>query len=86
LRRRIIIFVSIIQSILFLGHWFLYETWISFFGPPESPLKLKLLLGLLSVSFVSTTWLAFRYSNLVVRLLYTFPQLRENHHSLSTTG
>jgi len=71
LRRRIIIFVSIIQSILFLGHWFLYETWISFFGFPDSPLKLKLLLGLLSVSFVSTSWLAFRYSNLAVRLLYT---------------
>jgi predicted MPP superfamily phosphohydrolase len=70
-RSRITIFVIIIQSILFLGHWFFYETWTAFWGTPASPMKLRLLVALLSVSFVSTSWLAFRYSNLIVRLLYT---------------
>lgn len=69
-RSRITTFVIIVQSILFLGHWFLYETWTAFWGMPASPNKLRLLVALLSVSFVSASWLAFRYSNLVVRLLY----------------
>jgi uncharacterized protein len=71
LRRQIAVFVVIIQSVLFLGHWFLYETWIRFFGFPHSPVRLRLLLALLSVSFVSSSFLAFRYSNLAVRMLYT---------------
>lgn len=69
-RSRITIFVITIQSILFLGHWFLYETWTAFWGMPASPNKLRLLVALLSVSFVSASWLAFRYSNFAVRLLY----------------
>ena len=71
MRRRIAFFIIIVQSILFLGHWFLYETWIKFFGLPESPAKLRVLLAVLSVSFVSASWLAFRYSNFAVRALYT---------------
>lgn len=61
----------VVQSILFLGHWFVYETWIQFWGTPASPAKLRLLVALLSVSFVSASFLAFRYSNLIVRLFYT---------------
>jgi uncharacterized protein len=71
MRARIFYFVLIVQSILFAGHWFVYETLISFFGPSESPAKLRLLFAILSVSFVSATWLAFHYSNFFVRLLYT---------------
>jgi hypothetical protein len=70
---RFILFVSIVQSILFLGHWFLYRTLVRFFGLP-SPAKLltlKVVLGLLSVSLVLTSFLAFRYSNFPVRCLYT---------------
>lgn len=69
-RSRITTFVIIVQSILLLGHWFLYETWTAFWGMPASPNTLRLLVALLSVSFVSASWLAFRYSNLVVRLMY----------------
>ena len=29
---RFILFVSIVQSILFLGHWFLYRTLVRFLG------------------------------------------------------
>jgi hypothetical protein len=70
---RFVLFISIVQSILFLGHWFLYRTLVRFLGVthPEKILTLRLILGLLSVSLVLTSFLAFRYSNLLVRGLYT---------------
>lgn len=68
--RRFLVFVAIIQMILFLGHLFLYETWTAFFGLPASPWKLRLLIALLSVSFVSASMLAFRHNNFLVRTFY----------------
>ncbi len=70
---RFILFISTVQSILFLGHWFLYKTLVRFFAvsSPTKLLTLKVVLGLLSVSLVLTSFLAFRYSNLLVRCLYT---------------
>jgi predicted MPP superfamily phosphohydrolase len=70
---RFVLFISIVQSILFLGHWFLYRTLVRFFGvaAPAKVLTLKAALGLLSVSLVLTSFLAFRYYNLLVRCLYT---------------
>jgi predicted MPP superfamily phosphohydrolase len=70
---RFILFIGIVQSILFLGHWFLYRTLVRFFGlaSPAMVLTLKVTLGLLSVSLVLTSFLAFRYFNLLVRCLYT---------------
>ncbi len=70
---RFFLFISIVQSILFLGHWFFYRTLVRFFGV-ASPAKLSALkaaLGLLSVSLVLTSFLAFRYSNPLVRCVYT---------------
>jgi predicted MPP superfamily phosphohydrolase len=68
-----VLFVSIVQSILFLGHWFLYRTLVRFFevAGPGKLLTLKVVLGLLSVSLVLTSLLAFRYSNLLIQCLYT---------------
>ena len=70
---RWILFISIVQSILFLGHWFLYRTLVCFFEVvnPTRLLTLKVILGLLSVSFVLISFVAFRYSNPLVRCLYT---------------
>jgi len=70
---RFILFISIVQSILFLGHWFLYKTLVRFFGVAGSAklLALKAALGFLSVSLVLTSFLAFRYSNLLIRFVYT---------------
>ena len=70
---RFVLFVSIVQSILFSGHWFLYRTLVRFFGviSPAKLMTLKVGLGLLSVSLVLTSFLAFRYSSLSVRCLYT---------------
>ena len=70
---RFVLFISIVQSILFFGHWFLYRTVVRFLGVthPGKLLTLRLVMGLFSVSLVLTSFLAFRYSNLLVRGLYT---------------
>jgi predicted MPP superfamily phosphohydrolase len=70
---RFVLFVGIVQSILFLGHWFLYRTLVRFFGlaSPSVLLTMRVGMALLSVSLVATSFLAFRYSNLLVRCLYT---------------
>jgi uncharacterized protein len=69
---RFFLFISVVQSILFLGHWFFYRTLVFFLGRTSSPklLTLRVAIGLLSVSLVLTSFLAFRYSNLPVRCLY----------------
>ena len=70
---RFILFIGTIQAILFLAHWFLYKTLVRFLihSNPAVLLSLKVVLGLLSLSLVSVSFLAFRYSNIWVRLLYT---------------
>ena len=72
LRRGLIGFIVIIQSILFLTHFLLYETWSFSSSPSGSPgrLSVKLALSLLSVSFVGASLLAFRFTNSAVRAFY----------------
>jgi hypothetical protein len=71
-QRRFVRFILTIQFILFLAHYFLYETWA--FSPTantaQGPLWLKLLLGSLSVSFVAASLFAYRYTNPVLRAFY----------------
>jgi predicted MPP superfamily phosphohydrolase len=69
---RIVRFVATIQSILFLAHWFVYQTWAAFRTEHSSSgiTKLQVMVFLLSVSFVAATLLAHRYSNSLVRLFY----------------
>ncbi len=70
IRARIAGFVTAIQSILFLAHWFVYQTW-TFFRVDSDPASFtQAILALLSVSFVAASLLAFRYFNPFVRLLY----------------
>src|SRR3984885_12128031 len=71
-RRRIGRFIAIIQSVLFLTHIFIYETWAfsSAASASHGSLVLKLVLGLLSVSFVSASLLAYRYTTAPVRVFY----------------
>ncbi|HKW19035.1 MAG TPA: metallophosphoesterase [Terriglobales bacterium] len=61
-----------LQSVLFLAHFFLYETWTfsSVSGHIAGSRWLALIVLLLSVSFVPASLLAFRYTNVVVRLFY----------------
>ena len=68
-RSRFIAFIAIVQSVLFLSHFFLYKTWT--FGSPQSEgIRLEMVVGLLSVSFVVASVLAFFYTNPLVRALY----------------
>src|SRR5271165_1107189 len=69
---RLIPFIVIIQTILFLAHFFLYETWtfVPEGGRALSSLGLRLAVGVLSVSFVAASLLAFRYHNAAVRAFY----------------
>src|SRR6266481_8921091 len=71
-RKQLIGFIAIIQSILFSAHWFLYETWAYSLEAQDvrGAFWIKLVLGFLSVSFVATSLLAFRYTNAAVRALY----------------
>ncbi|MGB8542079.1 MAG: metallophosphoesterase [Candidatus Acidiferrales bacterium] len=71
-RQRLIRFIAIIQTFLFLIHLFLYKTWT--FASPGSnepgTFWPKLVLGFLSVSFVSASLLAYRYTNPPLRAFY----------------
>jgi len=64
--------LAVIQSILFLTHFFLYETWT--FSPLGADrggrLSLKLAFAALSVSFLAASLLAFRYTNATLRAFY----------------
>lgn len=71
MRSRLFIFISIIQSILFLGHWFLYITLVRFFGTPATSPAVKISLALLSVSFIGASLRAWYSPRLLVRVWYT---------------
>lgn len=71
-RTRFITFVAIIQALLFLAHYFLYESW-TFSAEGSTVLSsfgFKLAVGLLSASFVAASFLAHRYTSAVVSVFY----------------
>jgi uncharacterized protein len=71
-QKRLVGFIAFIQSVLFLTHFFLYETWTfsAVGGDSRGALWLKLVLGFLSVSFVTASLLAFRHTNAALRVFY----------------
>src|SRR6266498_2659694 len=70
-RGRLGAFIAVFQSVLLLAHLFLYETWtFSATGDVAGSLWLKLSLGVLSISFVAASLLAFRYTNAALRVFY----------------
>ncbi len=73
MRRRIISFVAIVQAVLLLSHWFVYETWMSFrpVADPPGISGLALVVAFLSISFVTASLLAWRFYGLPVRVYYT---------------
>jgi len=66
-----------VQSILLLAHWFIYSTWIRFRAVPDPPgvSTLQVVVGLLAVSFVAASLLAFRSTAPVVRFFYKLAAL-----------
>jgi uncharacterized protein len=69
-RKRLIRFILIIQFVLFFTHLLIYETWAYSAGATASALWIKVLAGILSVSFVAASLLAFRFTNWLVRAFY----------------
>jgi uncharacterized protein len=65
--------VVIIQAILLLAHWFIYRTWIDFWFPLSAAHTgaLRAAILVLAFSFVAAALLGFRFSNPVVRIVYT---------------
>ena len=64
--------ILIIQSILLLGHWFVYSTLIAFWTglTPAAVGDLRTAMLALAFSFVAASLFSFRFSGSTVRLLY----------------
>lgn len=63
MRSRLFVFISVIQAILFLAHWFVYATMAHFWGGLTASWGAKLAFALLSVSFVAASlrgWYSYR--------------------------
>jgi predicted MPP superfamily phosphohydrolase len=71
-RKPLIAFITILQSVLCLTHLLLYATWTfpPVAGETHGAPWIKLVFGLLSVSFVVASLLALRYTNAAVRTFY----------------
>src|SRR5882762_8798024 len=71
-QKRLVPLIAVIQSVLFLTHLLLYETWTfsSAGGDASGALWIKLVLGFLSVTFVAASLLAFGYTNAALRAFY----------------
>jgi hypothetical protein len=70
--QQLIGFVAIVQTVLFLTHFFLYQTWtfLPAGGETGGAFLIKLALGFLSVTFIGASLLAFRYTNTALRAFY----------------
>jgi predicted MPP superfamily phosphohydrolase len=68
-RTRFALFIAIVQCFLFLAHLLIYETWI-FHHVPRHPGLLQAAVGVLSISFVAASILAFSYTSAPVRAFY----------------
>lgn len=69
MRRRFLVFIAVFQSLLLLIHLLLYKTW-TFSAGTQDRTWIAWALGVLSVSFVAASLLAFRYSNALVGAFY----------------
>jgi len=67
--RRLVGFIAIIQLVLFSAHLFLYQTW-TYSASGTKTIWLQLVTGLLSVSFIGASLLAWRYTNPILRAFY----------------
>src|SRR5271170_1477059 len=76
MRKRIAIFLTVFQSVLFFGHWFVYKTWTFLLRPsgqvsrPVGVSALAIAFAILSVTFLTASLLARRYPQPIVRLYY----------------
>ena len=67
-----VVFIAVVQAILFLTHFVLYATWTFATSANDTAGRpwLKIVLGILSVSFLVASLLAWRYTGTAVRAIY----------------
>ncbi len=67
-----VIGIFLMQVFLLLAHWFIFHTWVVFWGTanPVVTESLRAAMGLLAFSFMSAALLSFRFHNQVVMGLY----------------
>lgn len=71
MRARLVVFVAIVQSIVFLGHLIIYGTWVELWGADSrTMLTVGVVVAVLSLTFVTASVLGFSYSNSAVRGFY----------------
>jgi predicted MPP superfamily phosphohydrolase len=70
LRSRLVVFVSIVQAILLLAHWFVYATVAHFWGGLAAWWPVKLGFALLSVSFVAASLRGWYSYHPLIRFWY----------------
>jgi hypothetical protein len=82
LPKRFVLFLTIFQTVLIALHGFLFLTWVYFLAPhipgethvydfsPSRHWRLLAALGILAVSFLATSLIGFRTTNVVLRILY----------------
>lgn len=71
MRTRLFVFISIVQAILFLAHWFVYVTVTHFWSGVAASWTVKLAFGLLSISFVAASLRGWYSYHPLVRVFYT---------------
>jgi len=66
--------VSLVQTFLCFAHWFMYETWVSFWWPISHASLLALRIGMtvLSFAFIPASLLSFRVGTKPEIVLLTF--------------
>jgi len=72
IRAGFVAFIAVVQAILFLTHLIVYETWTfsTSSDGATGTLGLKIVLGILSVSFLVASLLAWRYTGAAVQAIY----------------
>lgn len=73
MRRRIAVFAVVIQVVLGVGHWFVYETWVGLWHPLDAGwvAALRVMMVVMAFSFVAVSLLGFQFNNSFVRAYYT---------------
>lgn len=69
---RVIIFLAIAQAIIFLGHWIVYKTIVSFLNinRPETLLRVRLVFIVLSLLFLAASLLVNQWSSPLIDWFY----------------
>lgn len=73
--KSVVVFVSVLQILIFILHWLLYISIIGFFEIPEYGTSIGIVLFVLSISFMITQILVLNVRHKILNVLYTLASL-----------